>query len=117
MSTAEDPLPQPADRTRLAPPTYRRFDTLAQYREALDELLGLAQRSIWLFDVSLDGAHYATGGSFPSVFEIAGITDWVAPATAGVTVRHWVVVQSNVQRSSGARVSDVLFCSFQTRTE
>ncbi len=68
-------------------------------------------------DVSLDGAHYATGGSFPSVFEIAGITDWVAPATAGVTVRHWVVVQSNVQRSSGARVSDVLFCSFQTRTE
>ena len=56
MSTAEDPLPQPADRTRLAPPTYRRFDTLAQYREALDELLGLAQRSIWLFDVSLEGA-------------------------------------------------------------
>jgi hypothetical protein len=50
----EDSPPQPAARTRLAPAAYRRFDTVAEYRVALDEVLGLARRSLWLFDVNFD---------------------------------------------------------------
>lgn len=54
MSPDPDSPPVPADRTRLAPPGYRRFETVAQYRTALDELVGLARRTLWLFDVTLD---------------------------------------------------------------
>lgn len=68
-------------------------------------------------EMPLDGAHYANGGQFPEIFEVAGLTNWVAPSSAGVIVRHWVVGQRNLQRSMGAAVSDVLFCSFTTRTE
>lgn len=61
----------------------------------------------------VDGAHFADGGSFPLVFERAGITDWVAPA-AGATARHWVVFQRNLPRMSGNGVADVITCSFST---
>lgn len=56
MDTHEDTQSLPANRTRLAPAGYRRFDTIAQYRDALDELLGLARRTLWLFDVTLDAS-------------------------------------------------------------
>lgn len=68
-------------------------------------------------ETTLDGAHYADGGQFPEIFEVAGLTEWVAPSAPSVVTRHWVVGQRNVQRASGAAVSDVLFCSFTTRTE
>lgn len=61
----------------------------------------------------IDGAHFADEGSFPLVFERAGITDWVAPA-AGTTARHWVLFQRNVPRMSGNGVADVVVCSFTT---
>ena len=54
IATADDPAPIPAARTRLAPPAYRRYETLAEYRAALDELVGLAQRTLWLFDITLE---------------------------------------------------------------
>lgn len=44
-----DPLPG-AD---TPPPSYQRLDTLADYDAAFDQLLGRAQREVWLFDVSL----------------------------------------------------------------
>lgn len=56
MDAHEDTQSLPANRTRLAPAGYRRFDTIAQYRDALDELLGLARRTLWLFDVTLDAS-------------------------------------------------------------
>jgi len=35
-------------------PAYQRFDTLAQYDTAFDDLLRRARREVWLFDVSLE---------------------------------------------------------------
>jgi hypothetical protein len=66
-------------------------------------------------EMPLDGAHYADGGDFPWRFEIAGLDPWVAPMQSGAIVRHWVVAQRDVPRSSGATVSDVRYCSFTTR--
>lgn len=43
--TAQPPAPPP--------PSYQRFDTLADHAAAFDRLLGRAQREVWLFDVSL----------------------------------------------------------------
>ncbi len=64
---------------------------------------------------TLDAAHFADGGDFPSRFEIAGITDWVAPTASSSVTRHWVLVQRNVPRSSGNSVADLRVCSFTTR--
>lgn len=65
---------------------------------------------------TLDAAYFADGGDFPQRFEIAGLTTWVAPAASGAIVRHWVVVQRNIPRASGASVADLRACSFTTRT-
>lgn len=62
---------------------------------------------------NIDGAHFADRGSFPLVFERAGITDWVAPE-AGALARHWVLFQRNIPRMSGNGVADVSVCSFTT---
>lgn len=35
------------------PPAYRRFDTVADYTAAFDQLLGRARREVWMFDVDL----------------------------------------------------------------
>lgn len=64
----------------------------------------------------IDAAHFADGGDFPERFEVAGITDWVAPTTSGASTKHWVVVQRNVPRASGAGVADVRVCSFSAVT-
>lgn len=44
---------EPAQPAAAPPPSYRRHDTLADYTAAFDQLLGRAQREVWLFDVSL----------------------------------------------------------------
>lgn len=65
---------------------------------------------------ALEAAHFADGGDFPTRYEIAGITDWVAPRASGVTTKHWVLVQRNVQRNEGPSVADIRVCSFSTIT-
>jgi hypothetical protein len=46
MNETEQPAAAPL-------PSYQRFDTLADYSAAFDQLLGRAQREIWLFDIAL----------------------------------------------------------------
>lgn len=64
----------------------------------------------------VDAAHFADGGDFPTRYEVAGITDWVAPLASGVTTKHWVLIQRNLPRASGSAVADLRVCSFSTIT-
>jgi hypothetical protein len=79
------------------------------HRVALEPLGGLEMNQP-------DAAHFADGGDFPVRYEVAGITDWVAPTASGVTTKHWVLIQRNVPRASGSAVADLRVCSFSTVT-